>query len=699
MPPTGISALKAMPALRLLIPFISGILAGMNLGFGPLAGIALLMPALLAIPAFRILPIAIGWKLDIIRGISIQLLLMSFGILLLYAGNEWNRTEMTTEENETAESSWLLITEEPSEKRSYGYRTVAMAWKIPQEGSPQRIGKSLVYFSGADDMGYPPDMGSRIITNIAPQALQKNRNPGAFDPSEYYGRNGIRMRISLKNGDFILLPIREEMRSRRFLFGMRDLILKLIREHIRDPEAAGLAEALLIGYRNDLDRSLTEAYANTGVIHVIAISGLHLGLIYALLMSITGFMKRFPKGEWLQLSIVIIVLWIFSLVTGASPSVIRSACMFTLLAAGKCFIGKKGNPLNTLAATAFLLLAYQPNWLADIGFQLSFAAVASIMLFHEPVKKLLLVHHPLALKSRELIAMTLSAQVLTTPLVLFHFKRFPLLFLFTNMVAIPLSGFILMGEIALCALSWYPQAATWLGDILVKAIHWMNGYVRRMDSIEFSVIRDVYLSPIQVFICYVAVFSAAAWRQTGRHHWRDILLSAVLAFTILRTGDIIIRRDQKYLLIPHLNGYRSLMLVNGLSSVLITDRMGPEKTGMLEKMIAPTQEYFHVGKRSMEFFPPAGMIYVKWEKTLLLLQDATGSGDQAITNIHPDLIILSGNTRVEIEDLYIRTGCKTWVADGTNAMWKIQEWKKEAERLNLHFHSTSLSGAYILRIR
>jgi competence protein ComEC len=675
-----------------------GILAGLESSPSATTGLAILAASCLPVLVMDIIPTRIAWRWELLRGVLLQLMLFAFGILMVCARDRLNLAHHPVGTGSAGKDRWMLIPEEPPQAMATGFRTVATAWETSPGQDPKRIGRCLVYFRDSDSTRLP-GIGSRIIVASPPVALSGNRNPGAFNPAAYYGSFGIRMQVSLRDGNHVVLPGREKKVAADLLFSLRNRILDVIRHYLRDPQAVGLAEALLIGYRNDLDRSLSDAYANTGVIHVIAISGLHLGMIYALLMALTRPLNRSGKKEWLQLALVIPFLWLFSLMTGASPSVVRSACMFSLLGIGRSFAGKKGDPFNTLSATAFLLLAYQPYWLADIGFQLSFTAVAGIMLFHEDAKGLIHVRNPLALQGREMIAMTLSAQTLTTPLVLFHFKRFPMLFLFTNLVAIPLSGIILMGEIALIAFSWSPPVAFGLGRALETGIGLMNEYVRRMDGLAFSVIRDVYLSTPQVCLCYAAILSAAAWRSTGSRKWRNILLLSVLAFTMLRTTDRMQRDRQRYLVIPHITGCRTLLLVNGRSSEFFTERMDRENWHKVERSMAPTQEYFHVDKRSRRLFPNGGTVWMEWEQTKVMIPDATVASGYRSTDRPPDIILLSNNARIDMEYWYRLTGCGIWVADGSNAMWKIQQWKKEAEGLNLQFHSTSLSGAFIRRIR
>ena len=153
---------------------------------------------------------------------------------------------------------------------------------------------AIVYFP-KDDLKANFPYGTTLILRSRILPMQKIGNPGQFDFAAYYARQGIYYQVFLQKGEYILLQGGKGKRFNQFLFITRNKIIRILQKNIKDKKAAGLAEALLIGYRNDLDQTLVNAYANTGVIHVIAISGLHLGLLFAVMMSLTSFLEQFPK--------------------------------------------------------------------------------------------------------------------------------------------------------------------------------------------------------------------------------------------------------------------------------------------------------------------------------------------------------------------------------------------------------------------
>ena len=249
----------------------------------------------------------------------------------------------------------------------------------------------------------------------------------------------------------------------------RQVILSILRRYIDGQKEAGLAEALLIGYKDDLDKTLVQSYTNTGVVHVIAISGLHLGLIYRILLLVLKPLHTNVTLRWLEADSYIVRSMGIQFMAGAQPSILRSAVMFTFIVAGENF--SKGPRSTILALSAFFLLCYNPFWLWDVGFQLSYSAVLSIVIFMKPVYRLFYVKNKLLDYLWQLNAVTLAAQILTLPVSIYHFHQFPAHFILTNVLAVPLSSVILIGEIILCVISFAPVPCKHGNSRLADPVH------------------------------------------------------------------------------------------------------------------------------------------------------------------------------------------------------------------------------------
>ena len=337
-----------------------------------------------------------------------------------------------------------------------------------------------------------------------------NGNPGAFDYNRYCLFQDITYQVFLRKDQYFVLADKNRNWLQQKLFEIRNSTIQTLQHYITGEKEQGVAEALLIGYRNDLDKDLVQAYSNTGVVHIIAISGLHLGMIYGLLFYIFSFFKRYKWVHLLKPFIILFVLWAFTLIAGAVPSILRSAVMFSFIVIGEV-INRKTNMYNTLAASAFCMLVYDPFVLWDVGFLLSYAAVISIITFMQPVYRWLYFQNKILDKIWRLSSVTISAQVLTLPIVIFYFHQFPNYFLITNLLVVPLSGLILYGEILLLCVSFIKVLATVIGKILYWLILFMNTFIEHINNMPFSVWNNLQINILQTWLLYGFIIAVCIW--------------------------------------------------------------------------------------------------------------------------------------------------------------------------------------------
>lgn len=455
---------KEAPFTRLLLPFIIGIILGYYFD----AHVNYLFPLISAcfffLIFFSFFRLSFKFRYPWVFGLLINLLLIAMGMLIMHL----NKVKPLSLKPPFVVSIEAPLSDKPKTWKATGSDNIS------------------IYFR-KDSVLAKPAYGDKIFFIKIPEKISDN----------YY-------RVFLKPREFIVLEEKEINSFKVFLFAIQDWVLAVLQKYIPGKKECGLAEALLIGYKNDLDRELMKAYSNTGVVHVIAISGLHLGLIYMLLKYLCYPFSRKRFGRWLTPLIVIASLWVFSLLVGGSPSVMRSAVMFTFIVAGECF-SKTTSIYNNLAASAFFLLCYQPNWLWDIGFQLSYGALLSIVIFQKTIYNLLVFKNKIADAIWKLNSVTIAAQILTTPICIYYFNQFPNLFLITNFIAVPLSSIILIGEILLCTISSFTLLALPLGRALSFSLKLMNDSVEFLGSFSFSTTTNLQINFLQLIILYCLI--------------------------------------------------------------------------------------------------------------------------------------------------------------------------------------------------
>ncbi|HSC39685.1 MAG TPA: ComEC/Rec2 family competence protein, partial [Chitinophagaceae bacterium] len=398
-------------------------------------------------------------------------------------------------------------------------------------------GTVVLYFqkdTTAARLGY----GHRLLFS---KPLQPIRNagggPDAFDYRRYMVLQGIYQQVYLRAGEFIVLPGKKQQPFKQWLFTTREKITGILSRYIPGRQEAGLAEALLIGYKDDLDKTLLQSYTNTGVVHIIAISGLHVGLIYWLLGLLTAPLQA-KRGRWIQPVVIITGLWLFALLAGGGPSVLRSALMFSCMVIGERFFAG-ASIYNTLAVSAFILLCIDPYWCWDVGFQLSYTAVLSIVIFMKPIYHLLYFRNKGLDFIWKLNAVTLAAQVLTVPVSIYHFHRFPVYFMITNLVAVPLSTLIVLGEIILCALAIVPTLAAPAGIALQACIRLMNRFIGHMESMPLALWDGLRINGLQLALLYVVIAGTACWLLYKSRQGLLAALLGLLGMAVVRSWGLL----------------------------------------------------------------------------------------------------------------------------------------------------------------
>jgi len=407
---------KEAPFLRLVIPLMLGIALQGYLHLSPVIdGCVFGIPCLLLLLTGS-LKSFLKFKRFWVRGLILQCILVGLGLLLTSYADYADQSSCVSKLY-SAGDRIVASLEEPLAEKPRSYKAEMAVHFIFKDNQWQPSKGSIVMYLQKNklaDLSLPLHYGDWIIFNKALSPITNTGNPGAFDRQRYCKLQHIYFQVYLGENEFVRLPAQGKNQVKEFFFVAREKIVSILRRFLRGEEETGLAEALLIGYKNDLDKNLVQAYSNTGTIHIIAISGLHLALIYGLLKICLGLVGR-RSNTWIRPAVIIFCLWGFSILSGASASVLRSAMMFSCIAIADA-MSKKSSVYNTLSASAFFLLCYNPLWLWDLGFQLSYAAVLSIVIFMKPIYQLLYIQSKIPDLLWKSVALTLSAQILTLPI-------------------------------------------------------------------------------------------------------------------------------------------------------------------------------------------------------------------------------------------------------------------------------------------
>jgi len=294
-------------------------------------------------------------------------------------------------------------------------------------------------------------------------------------------------------------PPKQRINLRFEALKYRHILLSHLREIISDEKSFEVGAALLLGYTQNLDKDVQQTFSATGTSHILSISGLHFSIIYGFFYFLLSFLGNDKRGRIARQAIILPLMWIFVFLTGMGTSVIRAAVMISLWGFGNAFLFKSFT-INTVGATAFFMLLYNPYNLFDVGFQLSFLAVLTILLINPHLVILYKSRNPLIQYAWELSCVSTSAQIGTAPLSMYYFHQFPLLFLVTNLFAIPMTAIIMCLLPLSLSLQFLLGTHSWLMWPLNKSLNWFISGLEKIEAIPNSLINGIFLSGMDV-IC------------------------------------------------------------------------------------------------------------------------------------------------------------------------------------------------------
>ena len=389
---------------------------------------------------------------------------------------------------------------------------------------------------------FPSKISSDIIKAIEPnnelvfiakcEPIAPPKNPYQFDYKTYMERKGIYWRAYIQSiGHINQNSKSKEIKSH--IEYLRNYLANTIDKHFNN-ESASVLKTLLLGKRNDLDEELYQNYVDAGAVHILAISGLHVGIITSILLF---FLQKIPNTllsyRLIRYLILSIGLWAFALIAGSSPSVLRATLMFNLISFS-LLIRDKGGRFDSLMLSMLFLLLINPSYLYDVGFQLSYAAVFSILTFYPIALRWWFPENKYVRYIWSLVTVGFTAQIVVIPISLYYFHQFSILFFIANLVVVPLLQPILILGI-LCLLL---ASTVGLPNIVVliteKLIWLMNALIRLIAEQEFFIIRNIQFNTLTLIASLLIVITIIWWRHYQHQRAvKSILISIIIMQIVL----------------------------------------------------------------------------------------------------------------------------------------------------------------------
>ena len=690
---------KQSPFLRILICWIPGIIIADLFRLPIYVSFILLCVFLFFALGIKWFNPWYRWKLRWLNSLSFVGILTCLAILIFQFRDIRNKEnwlgKYVCAEKLTLQVRW----EGPWEKKQWGWKNTASCRLITENGIWKDV-SGKIQVSWNVKHGIPAgNWGDVFLIHANIKPIAPPSNPGSFDYARYIARYGIYHQTSLDSSRVVFLAHEKPSFIASKIIRWRDDCLAVLSKYLtRNDGVLGIAEALLIGYKNDLDREWMEVYQQTGIVHIIAISGMHLGLIYWVLGWIFSKIRFFSKKIWLKTLIIMLLIWIFTGITGASASILRSAVMFTILLLGKA-LERNSHLANTLAASACLLLMWDPMLLWDTGFQLSYAAIVGIV-WLQPLFKWKTMDRWMVTKwLMDALSITLAAQLTTLPITLYLFHQFPTYFLISNLIAIPWSTALLFGEIFLLICSPMETLAEWVGKMVAHNIRWMNQTMGWIEQWPYANISDIPFDLYAMLFLFIIIIGWTSLKLFGAVRMGWLIIFGTLgwmgwyAFIQHRT------EHQQKIVIYKISGATVIDLISGNhSTVMIDTGFKKINTASIKRVLKDSHLFHGVHQSNIQQEQAESLThYTFCGKSILHVKHHFPTEPNSLFT-DSDLMIISHTPAGSLKKMLDALHPKQVVFTADNKLWKTDQWKKELEGLTLRYYFIQDKGAFELSL-
>ena len=718
--------------LRIVLALIIGI--SLEIGFDYLQlSLQVLLPVLILLGVSFITVIGISllqnitwvYKLRAVNGIALSVFVIAFGYSLtwFYADKNFKTHFQNYVGNETFVVARII---NPPLEKAKIVTVVAKVEEVKSKNTTiKTTGNILINVlrdSNSQDLNY----GDVIVFNSKIEEFDKPKNPEEFSFKLYQSFHNIYHRTFLKTGDWELVAINQGNVFMAKVYRIREYFLSIILKYVIDKNDLAVAAAIMLGYNDYMNGDITRAYASSGALHVLSVSGLHVGIMFLMLNFLFGFMdKRGRKYQIAKAVVIIAFIWFYACLTGLSPSVLRSAMMFSMIQFGKV-LTKNVNTYNIIFASALLLMLFNPFIITEVGFRLSYLAVIGIIYIQpkisawwvigipkEPefkkykwfLKPLYFLRYDLYwgfLKIFDLgwqiIAVSIAAQVATCPLSLFYFHQFPNLFLLSNLVVIPVSNLILFIGTAMCALGEVSLLNDKIGWCFSHLLWLLNKFIFWIDSIPFALIQGISITMFEMVLLYILIF-LLCW-LTEERRTKVLIASLFIVFGLCSfySYERITKAQQKKIVVYCTTKQSAIAFIDGKKALTAFDeKLLQDQSAM---MFHVKHHWWDCGVKREEKVSSKQLAIgklIQFEGKRVLVVDSALEKTEFVLDkkLKVDLLILSHSPKVYLQNLKKLIEFDEAIFDSSNKKWKIDYWKKDCAKMRIKYWDVNEKGAYI----
>ena len=682
-----------IPFAILLLPFLAGI--GSGIYFPEFSFTTFLTTLLLALIMLFISLNLLYKKLNLYKfkwvgGMLIHSMLFLLGWNITLKYNELNSKDHFSKK--AADYLLVKVSNEPKLNGELLRFTATVEHNFKNGKAMSSSGNLMIAIKGS--LVKPLYYGDELLIPANYYPVDPPYNSAEFNYKQYLANQNIHNQEFLYPNQYYVFAKNNGNGLISYSLRLRQYLVEKFKQHMHSPEAVAVASTLILGYKADLSNDVLQAYSKTGTIHVLSVSGAHVAILFLILDLMLSFLNRFRYGKSIKAVLVILIIWYYSLLTGFSPTVCRAAVMISMIIIGKTY-SRYINTLNILALSAFCLLLYDPYFILDVGFQLSYLAVAGLVIFQPIVYKWIDVDNKWLDKLWAACSISIAAQVITFPLSAYYFHQFPVYFLISNLFIIIPSEVIMIAGLTYLVMPDIPVLSSALGWILEKSILLMDKALATIEHFPYSSINKIWITPIEYLLLYVIVI-AVFYFLYDRKIW---VLRLSLICVLLLVISISFKRwnhsQSNQIAFLSLRKHTGIAFKKGNDAIVLTDLSDTDKA--YRYSIQPYLDSDQV--ENVRLLPPDKNIrlpyflkesnYLQFQDKRLLFFDKRLSNIQLSQKFKTDYLYVAGCGVSDLDLGFINKNYdfNSLIIDNSNSNYLINKLQKQALAQHINYHT------------
>ncbi len=666
---------KEIPFLRIGLPLCAGIISGLYIkpDF-----FFLLIISILCISGFIISLFFNKYLTNLLFGITFNLSLFFCGLLLYQ--NEKNSLSILKPEQTFFQCT---LSDYPEEKENSYLLTVKLNAKISTAGT-EAVRGSMVLYNKKDSTLISFLPGDILVIKCNPVEITNRGNPYEFDYRFYMENHGIKYYAFTSGSNIISHQAPSARKLIHKALIIREKIIEMYKLRGVSEERLPLVSAIILGQKNKIDQEQKQNFIRAGVMHIMAVSGLHAVILSLFVFNVLFFLKG--RFNIIRILVTVLILWAFAYVTGLTPSVLRATLMFTFLQAGN-LMHRKVNGINSVLASAFVLILIRPSVIFDAGFLLSYSAVIYIICFYQELYLKVQFKNWMTDKIWQSAVVTIVAQAGTLPLTIMLFNRFPTYFIITNIIIVPLSSLLVVLGCLIPLIFHIQFLSTFLAMILDNLTGLTELLTARAASLPGSNIENIGMRSIECFLLAITIFLFINFLLKKQRRSAFTLYLIIIAFVISVTAKEIYVRTTNELIIYNTAGSSTIGIKTGKILNIYSD------TCLIRPEVLKHCATLGL-KLKNNILSNKGYCIKAGEKKILICSELSQS---IINNYMPDILILTGLKPGIDKNLILGPPLQTIILSSeVSSGYRIPEFISAREIYTVHL--VRKSGAYIKRI-